>query len=254
VIVDSLVFPGEGLLETLDGAGIDRAIVCPPKPRGQSFAVVNDLVARTVSASPERLAGYCRVDPTLTDAVQEAERALGGLGCRGLFLHPWEDTFRISDPTVDPLCRLGVPVIVAAGYPWVSEALQVGELARRHPDTTFAATNGGQLNISGLGQQDAELALAASPNLYLQTTGVYREDFLEKIAERHGAGRLLFASGFPAFDPRLELLRVQWAPNLDVAARAAILGGNAARLLLGDGAAVTACRDTRDSAALGDEA
>jgi predicted TIM-barrel fold metal-dependent hydrolase len=42
---------------------------------------------------------------------------------------------------------------------------------------------------------------------------------------------VLFASGFPAFDPRLELLRVQWAPNLDEPARAAILGGYAARLL-----------------------
>jgi predicted TIM-barrel fold metal-dependent hydrolase len=234
VIVDSLVYAGEGLVEALDAAGVDRAIVCPPKPRGQTFALVNDLVAGTVAAQPERLVGFCRVDPTLVDAVQEAERALGALGCRGLFLHPWEDTFRISDPIVDPLCELGVPVIVAAGYPWVSEALQVGELARRHPDTTFVATNGGQLNISGLGQTDAELALKANRNLHLQTTGVYREDFLEGIAERHGAGRLLFASGFPAFDPGLELLRVQWAPSLDERARTQILGGNATRLLLGD--------------------
>ena len=65
----------------------------------------------------------------------------------------------------------------------------------------------------------------------IQTTGVYREDFLEGVVERFGAGRLLFASGFPRFDPRLELLRVRWAPNLDEQSRAAILGGNAARLL-----------------------
>ena len=43
---------------------------------------------------------------------------------------------------------------------------------RRHPHTTFVATNGGQINICGLGQQDAELALAANPNLHLQTAGV----------------------------------------------------------------------------------
>jgi predicted TIM-barrel fold metal-dependent hydrolase len=231
MIVDSLVFPGDGLLGALDAAGIDRAIVCPPKPRGVSFTSANDLAAEAVRGDPDRLVAFCRVDPTLGSAVPEAERTLGELGCRGLFLHPWEDTFRVSDRIVDPLCRLGVPVIVATGYPWVSEALQVGELARRHPDTTFVATNGAQINISGLGQRDAELALAANANLYLQTTGVYREDFLEGIAARYGAGRLLFASGFPAFDPRLEVRRVQWAPNLDEPAKAAILGGNATKVL-----------------------
>jgi predicted TIM-barrel fold metal-dependent hydrolase len=122
-------------------------------------------------------------------------------------------------------------VIVATGYPWVSEGLQVGDLARRHPHTTIVATNGAQINISGLGQRDALLALEESPNLVIQTTGVYREDFLEGVVERFGAGRVLFASGFPRFDPRLELLRVRWAPNLDEPSRAAILAGNAKRLL-----------------------
>ena len=138
--------------------------------------------------------------------------------------------FAIADPAVDALIG-GVPVIVATGYPWVSEGLQVGELARRLPQTTFVATNGAQINISGLGQRDAELALEANPNLVIQTTGVYREDFLEDVVERFGPERVLFASGFPRFDPRLELLRVQWAPNLDGRARTAILAGNAGRLL-----------------------
>ena len=47
-----------------------------------------------------------------------------------------------------------------------------------------------------------------------------------------GAGRLLYASAFPRFDPRLELLRVSWAPNLRDQDQAAILGGNATKLLL----------------------
>ena len=51
--------------------------------------------------------------------------------------------------------------------------------------------------------------MAANPNLHLQTAGVYREDFIEGIAARHGPERLLFASAFPLMDPRLELRRVQ---------------------------------------------
>jgi predicted TIM-barrel fold metal-dependent hydrolase len=229
VIVDSLTFAAGGLVEALDAAGIERAVVCPPRARGHGYEVENDGVAALARAHPERLVGFARVDPLAPGAAAELERALG-LGLRGLFLHPWEDAFAIADRAVDALVG-DVPVIVATGYPWVSEGLQVGDLARRHPKTTVVATNGAQINISGLGQRDALLALEANPNLVIQTTGVYREDFLEGVVERLGPERVLFASGFPRFDPRLELLRVQWAPNLDERARAAILAGNAARLL-----------------------
>jgi len=245
VTVDALTFVGESLfgpsatvdelLRALDETGCDRAVVCPFRPRSYRLEEANDLVTRAVERHPDRLVGFARVDPNLGDAAaRELGRATGELGLRGLLLHPWEETFRVHDRTVDDLLDgFALPVIVAAGYPWLSEGLQVGELARRHPALPIVATNGCQINISGLGQTDAELALAANPNLVVQTTGVYREDFLEGVVARHGAERLLYASGFPLFDPRLEVLRVRWAPNLDDAGRAQVLGGNAERLLLG---------------------
>jgi uncharacterized protein len=208
--------------------------VCPAKPRGYDLGAANDAVAEAVALGDGRLTGVARVDPLLgDDACAELERALGRLGLRGLFLHPWEETFRIADPCVVPIvetaCRHSVPVIVAAGYPWLSEALQVAALALRFPDVTFVATNGLQLNISGLGQVDAELALAGAKNLLVQTAGVYREDFLEGVVRRFGAERLVYASNYPLLDPRLEVRRVQWAAFGD-AEQAAVLGGNAARV------------------------
>ena len=209
------------------------------KPRGYDLGPANEAVAEAVRAHPDRLRGFARVDPLLGDeACAELARALGDLGLSGLFLHPWEETFRVSAPFVDPVIETArrdrAPVIVATGYPWLSEALQVGELARRFPDVTFVATNGAQINISGLGQTDAELALAANDNLFIQTAGVYREDFIEGVVRRFGAHRVLFASAFPLLEPRLEILRVRWA-HLDEGAKEEILGGNAARLLLADG-------------------
>jgi predicted TIM-barrel fold metal-dependent hydrolase len=244
VIVDSLTFVGESLfgvnataadlLRAMEKTGVDRALVCPLRPRGYHLVGANDVVAAAVAAHPDRFIGFARVDPWQPDAPTELERA-AALGLRGLYLHPWEETFRISDRLLDAVLdtaeRLDLPVIVAAGYPWLSEALQIGELAGRFPDLRFVATNGGQLNVSGLGQTDAELALEACPNLALQTAGVYREDFLEGVVARFGSDRLLYASGFPYLDPRLEILRVRWAPNLDARARGAVLGGNAERLL-----------------------
>lgn len=243
--VDSLTFVGESifgvgatveeLLAQLDAAGIERAVVCPLKPRSYRLEEANETVAAAAERYPDRLVGFARVDPNLgDDACRELDRATNELGLRGLFLHPWEETFRVHDACVESLLEdMTLPVIVAAGYPWVSEGLQVGELARRHTRLTVVATNGCQINISGLGQVDAELALAENPNLVVQTTGVYREDFIEGVAARFGAERVLFASGFPFFEPRLEVLRVRWAPNLDEHDRALMLGGNAERLLLG---------------------
>ena len=245
MIVDGFTLLGEslfghsstrdGLLRAMDDSGVDRAVACPARPPGYDLAPANDAIAGAVATDGDRLIGFARVDPNIgEDAAREARRALEELGLAGLFLHPWEETFRVSAPAVDSVVEVAraaeVPVLVAAGYPWLSEGLQVGELAARFPDVDFIATNGGQLNISGLGQTDIELAMARCPNLYLQTAGVYREDFLENVVGRFGAERLLFSSGFPITDPRLEVQRPR-SMHVDDATKEAVLGGNAVRLL-----------------------
>lgn len=244
MIVDSFTLLGESifgpsasrddLLAAMDAAGVDRALACPARPRGYDLGPANSALAAE-AAGEERLVGFGRVDPNLgEEAVAEAERCLDELGLCGLFLHPWEETFRVSAPAVDPVVDVAraaaVPIVVAAGYPWLSEGLQIGELAARFDEVTFIATNGGQLNISGLGQTDIELAMARCPNLYLQTAGVYREDFLENVVGRFGSDRLLFASGFPIMDLRLEVQRPT-SMHVDDATKNAVLGGTAGRIL-----------------------
>ncbi len=245
MIIDSLTFIGDSLfghsasatdlIRQMDELGVDRAIVCPMKPRTYHLADGNDKVAEAVAKHPDRLVGFARVDPWLReDAVSELVRALEHGGLRGLYLNPWEETFQIAlhlvDPVVEVVRQRRLPVIVASGHPWLSEGLQVGELASRFPDVPFVATNGCQFNISGLGTFDADLAVAANPNVLLQTTGVYREDFLEGVVSHYGAERVMYASGFPYMDPRLEILRVTWA-HFDEEQKASMLGGNAERLL-----------------------
>jgi predicted TIM-barrel fold metal-dependent hydrolase len=244
MIFDSLTFcgpslhgwavSGDELLAALDGSEAVRAVVVTPKPPDYRYEPANEGTAELVRAHPDRITGLVRVDPWRADAADEVERGLGRLGLAGLFLHPWEECFRVNMPEVDAVvavaARHGAPVFVAAGFPWVSEALQAGDLARRFPDTPFVLTTGGQINISGLGQIDAELAVEQNANVYLQTSGVYREDFITGVAARCGADRLLYASGFPQFEPRLERRRVEWAAELSGDDRRRILWDNAARL------------------------
>ena len=81
-----------------------------------------------------------------------------------------------------------------------------------------------------LGQADATLALHQTPNLYIDTAAVYRQDFIEETVEAFGAGRVLFGSGSPYFDQRYEIKRVLLA-KVDEVAREAMQAGNARRLL-----------------------
>jgi uncharacterized protein len=228
------------LLARMDSAGIQQAVVCPVKPRGYHLAAANDLVAESVGREP-RLAGLVRVDPNLeSDALAELDRGIHALGLRGLFLHPWEETFRVNDPRVDPLVarcgELDVPVLIASGYPWLSEAAQIGDLARRFPSVTIVMTHGGQINISGLGQADAMETLRRGPKVCMETSGVYRQDFLQDVASEIGAQRVLFGSNSPLMDARLEVARVRWA-DVPETSRELMLGGNARRIFKLDSSA-----------------
>jgi predicted TIM-barrel fold metal-dependent hydrolase len=242
MIVDSLTYLGESLfgsdthvadlLTALDGAGIDRAIVCPMKPPNYVLRPANERLAESVQRHPDRLVGLARVDPNRgQEACDDLLYCLEELGLAGLFLHPWEECFPITSPRVRPLLDIArqrrIPVVVASGYPWLSEALQVGAVAREYPDVTLVATNGCQINISGLGTFDAFEALAGNANLMIQTAGVYRQDFIEEVIKRHGAGRVLYSSAFPYMDPRLELMRVSHA-NCDQSTKDQLAGSTAA--------------------------
>ncbi|MEO3868815.1 amidohydrolase family protein [Nonomuraea sp. B12E4] len=220
--VDALAFAGPNLFgpaqtenELLSGpgaAGIDLTVAVTGRPLDYRLEAGNDGVAACAAEHPESVRGLARVDPNRPDAAAELRRCLETLRLSGLFLHPWEEVFQINDPRVGPVLRVaaesGCPVVVAAGHPWVSEPLQIADVACRHPETTFVLTNGGQFNISGLGQTDARLALERAANTVLTTTGVYRQDFIESVVGEFGAHRVMYAGGSPHFDRSYELLRV----------------------------------------------
>jgi predicted TIM-barrel fold metal-dependent hydrolase len=220
-------------LAGMDAVGTAVAIAAPMHPHRGDFAAANDALAEAASRSDGRLIPLCRIDPWEGDlAVAELRRAVGE-GARGLFLHPSEERFRINDdvlvrPVVECAAELGVPVMVAAGYHLFAEPLQLGAAAEWTPQNTFVLTNGGQFNISGMSQFDAELALG-NANVHVQTSGMYREDFLEGVVAKFGPDRLLFASAAPVFTMEYERLRVQLAHFTDAEAEL-ILGGNTARI------------------------
>lgn len=214
---------------------IARAVLCPVRLREGSFADANDLVAAAVATAPDRFAGFARVDPWLGEAaLRELDRAVRVGGLQGLLLDPWEEHYVISSTMVDPVVEragaLALPVLVAGGYPNFSHPSQLGALAARHPQVQFIATHGGQLNISGMLLADARAMLAAHPNIAIETSGIYREDFIEDTIEEFGAERVYFGSGAPVFDQGFETLRITMA-HLSEETKTTIGSGNLTRLL-----------------------
>ena len=116
--------------------------------------------------------------------------------------------------------------MLAGGYPGFSHPSQIGDLARQFPDLTIIATHGGQLNISGLLLADAGRMLRKNPNVIMETSGIYREDFIEDTVKELGAGRVLFGSNSPYMDQGFEAQRIRRA-HLDDAAKRAMGRENA---------------------------
>lgn len=247
-VVDALIYLGESRFryglsaaaasELLDRHKISAAMAAPPHPVDSHFGRANEELAELVDGSSGRLHFIARVDPWDGDsAANQLAHAQSELGARGVLLHPAEEHFKINDPVVLPIAKLAeelkIPVIVATGYPSFSEPIQITEFAVSAPETTVVLTNGGQYNISGLSQIDANLALQA-PNVYIHTTGVYRDDWIQHVVDQYGPERVLFASASPQMSISYELRRVQLA-HIDESFKPLLLGKNAERLFLSDG-------------------
>lgn len=245
MIVDGLTMVGtsingyrlgpEELVASMASNGIDKSVIAPVQPKSYHLGPENDAVVIAQARYPDRFIGFCRVDPRQgEDAITELRRCVLRLGLKALLLHPMEEGYTINDPPAVRLVReagsLGVPVIIAAGYPWVAHAQQIRSVAEQAEGNTIVMSHGGQINISGLAQADAFLAMQICDNLCVGTNGVYRQDFLEECVEAFGSERILFTSMAPVFDQGFELDRVR-SIRMEESQRRSVLGENMIRLL-----------------------
>jgi predicted TIM-barrel fold metal-dependent hydrolase len=226
----------ELLLKSMNHLGIQLSVICPVQPMNYHLEPENDYIASLASNHKQRFIGFGRVDPRQgQQAVREVERAISQLGLKGIFLHPWEEGYSASAECVVPVARrtaeLGVPLMIATGYPWVSHALQVAYLAGEVPEASIIMTNGGQLNVSGMAQADAYEAMRKHKNLYIETSGVYRQDFLENCIQEFGSHRVLFGSNGPSMHQGFELDRAISATKKKETQREDVLGRSMGRLL-----------------------
>ena len=235
----------ESLIQAMDDAGVEHSVVAGFGWTDEKLAKeVNNYIIEAVSFYPERLTGFCSVNPAWgATALSEMERCAAA-GLKGVGeLHPDSQrvdiTCRQSMAPVMELAReLGFPVLLHASepvghqYPGKGSTTpdKVYKLVRHFPNNVVICAHwGGGLPFYGLMPEvPGELA-----NVYFDTAAspfLYSKDIFEVAARTIGAEKILFGTDFPLIRQKRLLDQVKHC-GLDASSKSAILGGNASLLL-----------------------
>lgn len=202
----------ENYISEMEKNEIDKAILCPNKPRSYMVADGNNYVQSILERGDDRFVGAVRINPWHEEeALAELVKRVDA-GFRALYLNPWEEQYpcnsRILFPIMNRVKALGLFVIVEAGYPWVSQIFQIADLANRYPEVKFIATNAGQLDLSGDSMSNVSWVMDNSENIYLGTSGACGAEWLAEMEQNH-PGRVVFESNYPFMEPHIEIFRIE---------------------------------------------
>lgn len=211
----------------------------------------NDQVAALVAAHPDRLWGFASVDPQVSGAADELERAFTELGAKGLCLHPAKQGFAPDDAAAEPLYKLceryNKPVVFHAGMSWEPGA----ELSRCHPlafEHTIAMHPDVRFNLTHFGWpwvRETVAMLLKYSNCYTDTSITYidsPEEMMQRLFtvdmgplwyERALSHQVMFASNTPRFRAFKLKRALDTVPMRDEA-RENLYSGTALRFLKGD--------------------
>ena len=233
------------LAAEMTGAGVGHSVVVGFGWTDLGVArEANDYILGAAVDYPQQLTGFCAVNPAGGPAaLAEVERCVAA-GARGIGeLHPDTQGFDLADyrgmaPLMELARHWDLPVLVHCSepvghqYPGKGQTTpdKVYRFIRNFPENIIICAHwGGGLAFYGLMPElPGELAkvyfdTAASPFLY-------RREVFAVAAQTIGADKILLGSDYPLLRQRRLLSQLE-SCGLDAADRAAIGGGNAARLL-----------------------
>jgi predicted TIM-barrel fold metal-dependent hydrolase len=216
--------PLDRYLPRARAAGIRRTVVIPA---GHSdYSTANAELARIVARHRGRLIGFASVHSN-RDAgrIHEMVRtAVTRYAFRGLKVHGYDA------PATREVCEavraFRIPMLVDV----VGRAYLVDLLASQYPDVNFVIPHLGSFMDDLRAQQQVVDQLVRFPNVYADTAGIRRFDFIVQAVRRAGAHKVLFGSDGPWLHPGVELYKIRML-RLPAREEALIMGGNARRLL-----------------------
>ncbi len=236
----------ESLLEAMDDSGVTLSVAMGFGWHDEEVArEVNNYLIQAVKRFPERLVGFCSVNPAWGNERVRAEiERCAASGLKGIGeLHPDCQGFDITDcaemaPMMELAHDLELPVLIHTSepvghqYPGKGKTTpdRVYALIRNFPGNTIICAHwGGGLPFYGLMPEvPAELA-----NVYFDTAVspfLYKPDIFNVASRAIGADKILFATDYPLIQHRRLIGQLEES-CLDSSSKAAIFGGNGAKLL-----------------------
>lgn len=221
------------LLAVGDEAHIDRFLVHSVATTPEQVERINDFIAATVDAHPDRFIGFCAMHQNYNNPASELER-MKTKGIRGIKLHPDFQRFCIDDETAFPIYEaaeaLGMPILFHMGdkrYEY-SKARRLLPVIDRFPKLKIIGAH-----LGSYSEWDEAAMILAGTDIYVDTSSSLA--FLEPqharmLIDAYGADHVMFASDYPMWTPCDELERLSRIP-MTASERELILWKNAAELL-----------------------
>ena len=219
------------LLKDLDYFGIDKALVrC--SIRFQNPCYTNQYIADAVKDEP-RLTGVWCILPEQCDELAPPDTffdLMGANGIRAITLLPEEHRYVPNRLTIgrymDAAAERKVPVLLEG---FNGRWKEMYDFIASFPKNIFlsmgaSAKWGTDRNVRPL--------LENYPGFHFELMGYWIPEGIYDLAEKYGAERIIYGSGFPRMDQGSPMLQLKQS-NLDAESMAKIAGGNLENLLKG---------------------
>ena len=235
----------EELIASMDKAGVDLSVVLNIGWASHELCVeTNDYILDAVSRWPDRLIGFCSVQPKVGDsALVELERCAEA-GARGIGeMRSDVQGFNLADkevmkPLVDAVVEHNLILLTHSSEPVGHQYSGKGSITPdviysfilNFPDLKLVCAHwGGGLPFYGLMPEVAK----ALCNVFFDTAAtafLYRPQIFEEVSNIIGSDKILFGTDYPLIPQERITAQIQ-SIGLAGDIKAKILGGNAQRLL-----------------------
>jgi uncharacterized protein len=227
---------GAQLIEIMDESGIDVSCAFAPLLEGgdfedPEFAESNHAVHEVARRYPDRVVGFCRVNPNYGPrALEEMKRCREEYGFRGLKLHPdWEFFYINGRPAraiYERAAEYGWPVVLHTGYYPLSHPTAILPVAKAFPTVDFVLFHLGYRHTA-----DAIIVARECPNVYLETSGNATAQNIAQVLSSLGPSRLIYGSDIPYTTPEDVQQKIRLQPLVAEEDEELIFGGTIRRLL-----------------------
>ncbi|MGA7677047.1 MAG: amidohydrolase family protein [Dehalococcoidia bacterium] len=235
----------EEVIASMDEHGIDKSVILNLGWVSHELCIeTNDYILEAMARYPERLIGFCAIQPLAGDkAIKELERCARN-GAKGIGeMRPDVQGFDLKDgkimkPIIEAAIEHGLIFLTHASEPVGHQYFGKGTVTPEviypfiasFPDLKVVCAHwGGGLPFYAL-MPEVEKMLS---NVYFDTAAtpfLYKPQIFKQVADIIGSDRILFGSDYPILSPKRIIDQVE-SSGLSQKDKAKILGGNAQKLL-----------------------